>query len=85
VTKRLQVLLDESELRELRRIARGQHLTMAAWVRQVLRDARRREPLGDAAAKTAAVRAAARHTFPTADPDRMNAEIEGGYLGRGSL
>ena len=82
MTKRLQVLLEESELRELRRIARARRMTVAAWVRQVVREARQREPLGDAAAKTAAVRTAARHAFPTADPDQMEAEIGRGYLDR---
>ena len=84
MTKRLQVLFDEAELRELRRIARTRRVTVAAWVRQVVRDARRREPLGEAAAKTAAVRAAVRHAFPTADPDQMEAEIARGYGGHES-
>ena len=47
MTKRLQVLLDEAEWRELRRVARARRMTVAAWVRETLRSARRREPLGD--------------------------------------
>ena len=51
-------------------------------VRETLRSARQREPLGDATAKLAAVRAAGRHAFPAAvTVDDMNAEIERGYLG----
>jgi hypothetical protein len=34
----------------------------------------------DVDAKLAAIRTAARHEFPTADIDRMNAEIVRGYL-----
>jgi len=75
------VLLDEAELAEIRKLARRQHLTTAAWVRQVMRAARRAEPGGDAKKKLAVVRAAALHAFPTADIDHMLAEIERGYLG----
>ena len=82
MSKRLQVLLDEAELTEIRKAARRQRLTTAAWVRQALRAARRAEPGADAKKKLAVVRAAARHAFPTADIDQMLAEIEQGYIGR---
>lgn len=81
MSKRLQVLLDEAELREIRRLARAQRMTVAEWVRQALRSARRRQPLGDAARKLATVRAAARHQFPTGDIEQVLDEIERGYLG----
>jgi SOS response regulatory protein OraA/RecX len=81
MSKRLQVLLDESEFAEIRKAARRQRLTTAAWVRQVLRSARRAEPGTDAKKKLAVVRVAARHGFPVADIDQMLAEIEQGYLG----
>ena len=80
MTKRLQVLLEESELRELQRVAKAQQLTVAEWVRQTLRAARRREPTGQAGRKLDAIRGAARHAFPTADIDDMLREIERGYL-----
>ena len=82
MTKRLQVLLDEVEWRELRRVARARRMTVAAWVREALRSARRLEPLGDSAGKIAAVRRAACHAFPTGDIDEMLAEIERGYQER---
>jgi predicted 2-oxoglutarate/Fe(II)-dependent dioxygenase YbiX len=81
MSKRLQVLLEDSELREIQRIARAQKMSVAEWVRQVLRAARRREPLKDADRKLGVVRAATRHAFPTGDIDRMLAEIERGYIG----
>jgi transposase-like protein len=84
MSKRLQVLLDESELSDIRKTARRHKLTTAAWVRQALRTARRAEPGSDPKKKLAVVRAAARHSYPTADIDRMLAEIEQGYLGTGS-
>lgn len=82
MSKRLQVLLDDAELRDLRRVARAHRMTVAEWVRQTLRAARRREPLGDTAQKLAAIRTAATHDFPTADIDEMLADIERGYAGR---
>lgn len=81
MSKRLQVLLEERELREIQRIARGQHMTVAEWVRQALRAASRREPLGDAGKKLEVVRAAARHAFPAGEVSQMLTEIERGYVG----
>jgi hypothetical protein len=82
MSKRLQVLLDEIELREIRRSARASRMTVAEWVRQALRAARARTPNTDAAKKLEHVRAAARHALPTADIDQMLKEIERGYLGK---
>jgi hypothetical protein len=81
MSKRLQVILDDAELAEIRKLARRQRLTTAAWVRQALRAARRGEPGAEASKKIAVVRAAVGHAFPTADIDRMLAEVEEGYLG----
>jgi hypothetical protein len=67
MSKRLQVLLDEAELRQIRRIARARRMTVAEWVRQALRAASRREPLGDTDKKLESVRAASRHSFPTGE------------------
>jgi hypothetical protein len=79
VTKRLQVLLDDGELREIQRLARAQRLTVAEWVRQALRAARRRQPSGDLQKELSTIRAAARHDFPTAEIEQMLAEIARGY------
>lgn len=79
MTKRLQVLLEEPEWREIQRAARAQRLTIAEWVRQALRVARRQQPQGDVDKKLAAVRAAAQHAFPTAEIGQMLDEIERGY------
>jgi hypothetical protein len=77
---RLQVLLDEAEMRRIKRAAEARRMTVAEWVRQALRLAERREPLGDTEKKIEVVRAATRHSFPTADLDQMIREIEQGYL-----
>jgi hypothetical protein len=79
MAKRLQVILKDPEYREIQRVARARHMSIAEWVRQALALARRREPLGDVEKKLAAIRAAARHESPTSDIDTMLAEIERGY------
>ena len=79
MSKRLQVLLDETELSEIRRAARLSRMTVAEWVRQALRRARREEPVTDTKRKIAIVREAARGAYPTADIDQMLSEIERGY------
>ncbi len=82
MSKRLQVLLDEAELKEIQRIARTRRMTVAEWVRQALRSAGEREPLRDASKKLEVVRAAARHSYPVGEIAQMVAEIEQGYSGR---
>ena len=82
MSKRLQVILDDEELLEIQRIAELKQMTVAEWVRQTLRAARRGESTGDPGHKLAAIRAAARNSFPTADVDEMVEQIEAGYTGR---
>jgi len=82
MSKRLQVLLDETEFREIRRIARQNHVTVAEWVRKALRIARRNEPSADLERKLQVIRAAVAHDGPTCDIEGMLAEIEQGYLGK---
>jgi len=84
MTTRMQVLLDDAEFAEIRRVAKRHRMTVAEWVRQALRRARRDEPATDPRKKLSAVREAARGDYPTADIDRMLTEIEGEYLGGGA-
>jgi hypothetical protein len=79
MSKRLQVLLEESELRDIQRSARRSRMTVAEWVRQALRAARRSEPRSDVGKKLQVVRAAAEYSFPTADIGEMLDQIEQGY------
>ena len=80
MAKRLQVILQDPEYREIQRMARSRRLSLAEWVRQALALARRREPLGDVGKKLDVIRAAARHDYPVSDIGRMLAEIEKGYV-----
>ncbi len=85
MTQRLQVLLDDSEFDEIRRIAQRHHMTVAEWVRQALRAARRDEPGAEPQRKLLVLRETARHAYPTADIDQMLSEIEGGRFGDDGL
>ncbi len=80
MSKRLQVVLDDAELQEIQAFARDRHVTVAEWVRQVLRAARA-DQASDPRRKLSAVRSAAVHSFPVGDIDEMLAEIEAGYAG----
>lgn len=80
MSKRLQVMLGDAEYRGIERFARRKHLTVSGWVREALQAARRQEPLRDPERKLDIVRAAARHSFPTADVETMLREIERGYV-----
>ena len=79
MSKRLQVILDDEEFGEIRRVARRRRMTVSEWVRQSLRDSRREEPSQDAERKLSVVREAAVHAYPTADIAVMLDEIEAGY------
>jgi hypothetical protein len=79
MAKRLQVILQDADYREIQKMARSRRMSLAEWVRQALEVARRREPLGTASKKLETIRAAAQHDYPTADINTMLAEIEKGY------
>jgi len=80
MAKRLQVILKDTEYREVQRSARSREMSIAEWVREALLQARRRQPIGDVERKLEAIRAAAQYESPTSDIDTMLAEIESGYL-----
>jgi len=80
MSKRLQILLPDPEYREIQKIARSRRISVAQWVRQALHEAKGDEPLGEVNHKLAALRAAAKFEFPTAEAEQILAEIEQGYL-----
>lgn len=79
MAKRLQVILRDPEYREIQRIARSRHMSIAEWVRQALELARRHAPAIDSGKKLAVIRLAVRQDFPSGDIDQMLGEIERGY------
>lgn len=78
MTQRLQVLLDDAEFDEIRRIAQRHHMTVAEWVRQALRAARRDEPASAAPRKLRVLRTAGQQSFPAGDITQLLEEIEAG-------
>ena len=81
MSKRLQVILDDEEMAEIKEIARSQKTTVAEWVRRALRTARSSAPSRTRQQKLAALRAGSEHRFPAADVEAMLDEIERGYQG----
>ena len=79
MAKRLQVILQDPEYREIQRAARSQRMSLAEWVRRALTSARRQEPEGSGTTKLEAIHRAAQYGYPTADIDQMLNEIEAGY------
>ena len=79
MSTRLQVVMALDELESIRAAARERGMTVSEFVRETLREARRKVATGDTERKLAAIRAADRHAYPTADIDQMLGEIERGY------
>ena len=77
MAKRLQVLFDEAEYVEIQEAARRERMSIAEWVRQALREARR-GPAGRVETKLRALAEASSHEFPTGDIDEMLREIDAG-------
>jgi len=79
MSKRLQVILKDPEYREIQRVARSRHMSIAEWVRQALALARRGEPGAGVSKKLEAIRSAAQYDYPVSDIEEMLAEIESGF------
>lgn len=81
MTKRLQVLLEDEEMAEVRLAARRHGQSVAQWVRAAIRDARAGDGRRPAADKLRALHDATRHDLPTGSIEEMLVEIERGYTG----
>lgn len=79
MAKRLQVIVQDPEYRDIQRAARLRRMSVSEWVRQAMVQARRSEPGREVASRLDVIRTAARMDFPTAHIDRMLEEIEQGY------
>ena len=82
MSKRLQVLLADDEMADIRILAQRERLTVGEWVRRTLREARKHNSVKDPAFKMRAVRRAMENPSaePEVDIDQMLREIEQGYL-----
>jgi hypothetical protein len=81
MSKRLQVLLPEAEMEELRELADRERMTVGEWVRRELRAARTNRSAAEPQSKLKSVRQAAEYSFPAPEIDQMLAEIARGYEG----
>lgn len=79
MSKRLQVVVGETDLERYERSASAAGLTLSAWARQALNTAERETSNGDVEAKLAAIRRAAQCNAPAPDIETMLEEIEAGY------
>lgn len=81
MSKRLQVVLDDKELEEIKVVAERYQMTVSEWVRHTLREARRDEPTKSVEFKLAALEKAYRceSDGPAVEIEQMLEEIEQGY------
>ena len=79
MAKRLKIILQDPEYREILRAAHAQRMSISQWVRRALAYATREGSVGDVEKKIEAIRAAAKHECPTSDIGTTLAEIERGY------
>lgn len=76
MSRRLQVLLPDSEVEGIRRLARRERISVSEWVQRALRQERTRQSVREPQVKLRAVRVALARPFPTADIEQMLCEIE---------
>lgn len=76
---RLQILLDEEELREVKKLAVQENLTVSAWVRRAIQHEKKERPGTAARKKLQHIQSFSKHNFPTGDYKDIAAEIDSGY------
>jgi hypothetical protein len=82
MSKRLQVVVGDTDFERYRRIAQAEGVNISEWVRQALRAAQREASDGDVEAKLAVIRKAVSHQTAgrEVEIDTMLAETEAGRL-----
>lgn len=77
---RLQVLLDEEELKEVKMLAGQEKITVSAWVRQAIQHEKKERPGTAARKKLQIIESFSKYDFPTGDYKDIAAELDLGYL-----
>ncbi|MDA3940804.1 MAG: hypothetical protein PF693_16090 [Spirochaetia bacterium] len=77
---RLQVLLDEEELGELKILAEQEKITVSAWVRRAIQHEKKERPAKSARKKLEIIQSFATYDFPSGDYKDIAVEIETGYF-----
>lgn len=78
MSTRLQVVLGEAEMAEIRRLAQREGLTVGEWVRRTLRAARREQSPKPPQEKLAVLRHMGELRLPTGDIEQLLEETERG-------
>lgn len=78
MSTRLQIIVQEEEVRELRRCARREGLSLSEWVRRALRKARNEQTGPTVQQKLAALDRALKCNHPTGEIDEILSDIERG-------
>lgn len=82
MSKRLQVLIEDSEYKKFAKQAREEGKSLGEWVRQSLKTSLALKSSSPPEEKMARIRAIAqRNSFPISEIDELLKEIETGYLG----
>ncbi len=77
---RLQVLLDEEELQEVRILAKEEKITVSSWVRRAIQHEKKERPGVALRKKLEIIQKLSKYNFPVHDYKDMAAEIDSGYL-----
>ncbi len=80
MSKRLDILLTDQEMADIRVLAGRKEISAKEWARQTLLLACSQVSMIDRETKLNAIDRAAKYNFPTADIDQMLSEIEQAYL-----
>ena len=76
---RLQILLDEDELQEVKKLAIEEKLTVSAWVRRAIQHEKKERPGTAARKKLQIINKSSKYNYPTGDYQDIAAEIDSGY------
>ena len=80
----MQILLDDDELREVKKLAMQEKLTVSAWVRRAIQHEKKERPGTAAREKLLIIQNSSKYDFPTGEYKDIAADIDSGYL-KGSL
>lgn len=77
MTRTVKIVLNEAEYQQIQRAAANAGISISQWVQQAIASSLSSESQESIGRKLEAIRAAVKHSFPTADISVMLAEIAG--------
>jgi len=80
MSTRLQILLDDNDLSEVKELAMEENLTVSAWVRRAIKHEKKERPGTAARKKLEVILNFSKYDFPISDYKDITAEIDSGYL-----